>query len=77
MCAVGSMTTERVTQYVREQGKGNRWPDGEQRQGAQVAQMPQPTWSSSKRCLEAVTGERLEFESLTSRSEEGRWKSTH
>src|SRR5262249_20786136 len=37
----------------------------------------QPTWSSSKRGLEVVTGERLEIERLTSRSEEGRWKSTH
>ena len=27
--------------------------------------------------LEVVTGERLEIERLTSRSEEGRWKSTH
>jgi hypothetical protein len=38
---------------------------------------PQPTWLSSKRGLEGVTGERLEIERLTSRSEEGRWKSTH
>jgi hypothetical protein len=28
MCAVGSPTTDRVTQYVGEQGKENRWPDG-------------------------------------------------
>src|SRR4030095_2539294 len=41
------------------------------------AQRPQPTWSSSKRGLEVVTGERLEIERLRSRSEEGRWKSTH
>ena len=34
-------------------------------------------WSSSKRGLAVVTGERLEIERLTSRSEEGRWKSTH
>ena len=77
MCAVGSPTTERVTQYVGEQGKENRWPDDQPRGGAQDAQRPQPTWSSSKRGLEVVTGERLEIERLTSRSEEGRWKSTH
>jgi hypothetical protein len=77
MCAVGSLTTERVTQYVGEQGKENRWPDDQPRGGAQDAQRPQPTWSSSKRGLEVVTGERLEIERLTSRSEEGRWKSTH
>src|SRR5215472_2635817 len=77
MCAVGSPTTERVTQYVGEQGKENRWPEDQPRGGAQAAQRPQPTWSSSKRGLEAVTGERLEIERLTSRSEEGRWKSTH
>src|SRR4029453_14202792 len=77
MCAVGSLTTERVTQYVGEQGKENRWPDDQPRGGAQDAQRPQPTWSSSKRGLEAATGERLEIERLTSRSEEGRWKSTH
>src|SRR4029453_450400 len=47
------------------------------RGGAQDAQRPQPTWSSSKRGLEVVTGERLEIEGLRSRSEEGRWKSTH
>src|SRR5215470_4545500 len=77
MCAVGSPTTERVTQYVGEQGKENRWPEDQPRGGAQDAQRPQPTWSSSKRGLEVVTGERLEIERLTSRSEEGRWKSTH
>src|ERR671922_1489992 len=77
MCAVGSLTTERVTQYVGEQGKENRWPEDQPRGGAQDAQRPQPTWSSSKRGLEVVTGERLEIERLTSRSEEGRWKSTH
>lgn len=77
MCAVGSLTTERVTQYVGEQGKENRWPDDQPREGARDAQRPQPTWSSSKRGLEVVTGERLEIERLTSRSEEGRWKSTH
>src|SRR5262245_39638496 len=77
MCAVGSLTTERVTQYVEEQGKENRWPDDQLRGGARDAQRPQPTWSSSKRGLEVVTGERLEIERLTSRSEEGRWKSTH
>src|SRR5215475_6856912 len=76
MCAVGSPTTERVTQYVGEQEKENRWPDDQLRGGAQDAQRPQPTWSSSKRGLEVVTGERLEIERLTSRSEEGRWKST-
>ncbi len=27
MCAVASMITERVTQYVVEEGKGNRWSD--------------------------------------------------
>src|SRR5215475_7443932 len=77
MCAVGSPTTERVIQYVGEQGKENRWPEDQPRGGAQDAQRPQPTWSSSKRGLEVVTGERLEIERLTSRSEEGRWKSTH
>src|SRR5215470_13412741 len=77
MCAVGSPTTERVTQYVGEQGKENRRLDDQPRGGAQDAQRPQPTWSSSKRGLEAATGERLEIERLTSRSEEGRWKSTH
>src|SRR5215471_14772724 len=77
MCAVGSPTTERVTQYVGEQGKENRWPEDQPRGGAQDAQRPQPTWLSSKRGLAAVTGERLEIERLTSRSEEGRWKSTH
>src|SRR5215470_5949407 len=77
MCAVGSPTTERVPQYVGEQGKENRWPDDQPRGGAQDAQKPQPTWSSSKRGLEVITGERLEIERLTSRSEEGRWKSTH
>jgi len=77
MCAVGSLTTDRVTQYVGEQGKGNRWPDAQPRWGAQDAHRPQPTWLSSKRGLEVVTGERLEIERLTSRSEEGRWKSTH
>src|SRR5215510_9575301 len=77
MCAVGSLTTERVTQYVGEQGKENRWPDDQPREGARDAQRPQPTWLSSKRGLAAVTGERLEIERLTSRSEEGRWKSTH
>src|SRR5215831_9303219 len=62
---------------VGEQGKENRWPEDQLRGGAQDAQRPQPTWSSSKRGLEVVTGERLEIERLTSRSEEGRWKSTH
>ncbi len=31
----------------------------------------------SRGSLGVVTGERLEIERLTSRSEEGRWKSTH
>jgi hypothetical protein len=30
-CAVGSLTTERVTQYVGEQGKENRWLDNQPR----------------------------------------------
>src|SRR5262249_6061128 len=77
MCAVGSLTTERVTQYVGGKGKENRGPDDQPRGGAQDAQRPKPTWSSSKGGLEVVTGERLEIERLTSRSEEGRWKSTH
>src|SRR5215510_12100898 len=54
-----------------------RWLADQPREGARDAQRPQPTWSSSKRGLEVVTGERLEIERLTSRSEEGRWKSTH
>ena len=66
-----------MPQYVGEQGKENRWPEDQPLGGAQDAQRPQPTWLSSKRSLAAVTGERLEIERLTSRSEEGRWKSTH
>jgi hypothetical protein len=30
-CAVGSLTTARVTQYVGEQGQENRWPDAQPR----------------------------------------------
>ena len=38
---------------------------------------PKQHCPSSELCSDVVAGERLEFESLTSRSEEDRWKSTH
>jgi hypothetical protein len=80
-----TQTDRNVCRWLDDHRKGDpvrgRAGEGEQVIRRTVAvryarcEMPKQLCLSSERCLEVITGERLEIERLTSRSEGGGWKS--